>query len=264
MKKSNYFRIKLPLSKMTPDEVCDLGSGMKVDGDSVVTVVTYDDTTRKAAVKLVRDDIDLRVTIPSKTLTKTEQQHLNDLAVIMETTKNEAEVQANKFAAGNRVLFDQVVTRVGLMPRAQAAAHEKGFMFKKADANSFHVVAPAPEKGRYTAYFLYGFTTAVGTPPPTFEPQVALPVCELITGGIPNGTIVGLMYAVLIHPKHTKKTASKIKQPDNVTPVGKALNVPTVNNKGKIVITHGVPFLHWSDIIYYTVTGTELSGSIKG
>jgi hypothetical protein len=89
--------------------------------------------------------------------------------------------------------------------------------------------------------------------PAAWTDTVSLPVTDLIITGFKSGTVVGVRYAAIKHTRHTKKTTAKIMNTDTDRAVNKVVSVLPVNNAGKIMLTNGNDFLHYSDVIYIVI-----------
>ena len=125
------------------------------------------------------------------------------------------------------------------MPQGDKAQHQRIFEFLPADNGSFH--ARVHSEGRDITYvFQYGITTAKDVLPATWSDRIPLSLVELIVTGFKSGDIVGVRYAAVMHGQ---------------APIGhnRVLNYPPVNSKGKVTLTNGVDFLHFSDVIYTSI-----------
>jgi len=253
-----YFHIMLKFDGMTISEELSFAYGIKTTGDPDVTDPSYTDIEIQTFAAKVQADIGIRATQPSPSLTKIEQQHVDILTRAIYSVKSDVEIVANKVAMGNRDIFDQIVRRTGFLPRTISKKHQRVFESLPAEANSFHVRVPSAGKGHYTYYYEFGFTTAKDTPPVKMFSVIALPVTELIINGLDGGTIIGIHYSVVHHPKHTPKTTNSIPQPDTERAVNKVVTTLLLNNKGKVAVNMQSSFMHFSDFIYI-----EISGKVK-
>ena len=174
------------------------------------------------------------------------------------------EVVGNDIAQGDRTTFENFVRGCGLTPKAKGKVYQRVAESLPAEAGSFHFRIPSEGRVNITYYFEYGITTEKGVPPTTTEKPIALSVLEFIVNGFTNDCWVAIRYTAIKHPKHTTKTSAKVKAPVINRAISKVLTIPVVNNKGKVVITHQMPYLQFSDWIYIHVMGIEISGSIKG
>ena len=200
----NYWRIKFSPNGMNIGELMNTAMGIRVTGDHDVTVVTWTDQQLQDKVGLVSADIGLRRTSPAKTLTQQEQLHVDDLGRALIADSYNVEKAANKVAAGNRAIFDQIVYRTGYASRAVYNRSPRIFELDVSVAGSIHIILPSEGQGSYTYYFKFGPTSAINMLSTAFEPTVCLPVADLIVAGFKDFTIMAVQYGVLIHPKHTK------------------------------------------------------------
>jgi hypothetical protein len=248
----SYFHIVLNFGKMTVNELLNLAYGIKTTGDSVVTTVTFTDVQIKALAATVQAEIGNRGNDPHPTLTKQEQKDVDALARAIVAVKGDVEKAANANAMGIRVNFEIIATRTGFATKAPHKKHQRVFESKPAEKGSIHFSVPSEGKS-ITYIYQYGLTAAEGTPPVTWSERIPLTTTELIVAGLKSGNIVGFRYAAIMHPKHTKKTSSRLAPPDTNHAVSKVLIIPPVNNKGKVIYTHGADYMHFSDIIYIIV-----------
>jgi len=251
----NYFHITLGITLITIDELITFAFGIKTTGDPDILHPSYTDLQIQALATAVQTDLGTRATEPNPTLTRQEQLDVDALSRAIISVKSDVEVGANKKAQGNKVIFDLIVTRTGFGPRADYHRRARLFEFVPSEPNSFHIHVPGEEDGPHTYYYKYGITTAFYIQPKLWEPRIAYPVTDFIVNGIPAGTIIAVQYAVLARPKHNKRSKKLSAPPDVDNGLTKMLTIPTVNDKGKIVITHRVEFLNWSDVIYYMIPG---------
>jgi len=235
----SYFHIVLNLGKKTVHELISLAYGIKTTGDADVTTHRYTDAEIQAQAAIVQGEIGTRASDPHPALTLAEQTEVNKLSNMIIAAKGDVEFWGNKVANGNRVAFDTIAHRTGLVPQGEKAQHARIFEFLPADIGSFY--ARVHSEGRDITYiFQYGITSAKDVLPTTFSDRIALPFVELIVTGFASGTIVGVRYAAIMH--------------GNAPLVhDRALNYPPLNAKGKVTLTHGVDFLHFSDVIYTTI-----------
>lgn len=252
-----YFHITLGLNKISVDEETTFAYGIKTAGDPDVTNPSYTDTELQALADKVRNDAALRATAPAKTLTASEQQHLDALSRALVSVKNDVETIANKKAQGNKAIFDQIVTRIGFGPKSDYSRRPRAFEFLNSDSGCFHARVPMAAKGTITYIYRYGITSAVNTPPSIWEDTIALSVTELIVSGIKSGTIVGVQYAALQSPRHTKKANTQNQPPATDSGSSQILTTPMLNDKGKVVIPHRSSYLEWSEILYFIIPGTN-------
>jgi hypothetical protein len=252
-----YFHITLGLNKMTVDEETTFAYGIKTTGDPDVTNPSYTDTELQGLADKVRNDAALRATAPTKTLTALEQQHLDSLSRAIVSVKNDVETIANKKAQGNKAIFDQIVTRIGFGPKADYTRRPRAFEFLNSDSGCFHVRVPLAGKGSIIYYYRYGITSALNIMPAVWENPIALSVTEVIVSGFKSGTIVAVQYAALQSPRHTKKANSQNQPPATDSGSSQILSTPTLNDKGKVVITHQSSYLEWSEILYFIIPGTN-------
>ena len=246
----SYYHLVLNLHKMTINEEVILGLGIRLTGDPDATAPPYTQVQLQTLGTTVQTDLGNRITDPHVTLTDQEQIDVDALSRALIAVKNYVEQVANAKAKGNRAVFDTIANRIGITSKQPHKQHPRVFESLTAEAGSFHVRVPSEgTKGQgITYYFDYGITTAKNVMPAIWQKSIALPVTELIVTGLPSGTIIGLRYAALLHPQHTTKSDAKALPASNVS-----VAVP-VNKAGKVSLTHGIDFLHYSDIIYITIT----------
>jgi len=242
-----YFHIVLNLVRMTIAELVAFANGLKTTGDPDATTPPYTDAQIQALTATVQTDLGARVTDPNPKLTALEQQHVDALSRALIANKNYVEMVANKKAAGNRSVFDQICKRIGFLTKKIHSMHQRTFESLRAEPGSFHVRIPAESKGHITNVFEYGVATAKDVIPATWEKQIALPVTELIVTGLPSGTIIGIRYAVVLPPSHTGKTEVKI------APLSKVASVLPINKNRKVSIAHRSEYLHFSDVLYIVI-----------
>jgi hypothetical protein len=248
----NFFHIVLYFGKMTISELVSFAFGIKTTGDPDVTSPSYTDAQIQALANTVQSEIGSRSSDPRPSLTKQEQQDVDTFCRAIMAVKSDVEKVANLKAQGNRAIFEKIVRRTGFVPKDPAKKHQRVFESKPAEKGSFHVCVPSEGTGSNYVY-QYGLTSAIDVPPTQWQDSISLSTTELIVNGLKSGTIVGVHYAAIDHPKHTKKTTNKLAEPDTNRAASKVLNTHAVNNKGKIVYTHGTDLLHYSDIIYIVI-----------
>ena len=242
-----YFHVVLNLGKVTVAELVAFASGLKTTGDPDATTPPYTDAQIQALADTVQSDLGTRITDPNPKLTALEQQHVDALSRALIANKNYVEMVANKKAAGNRAVFDQICKRIGFLTKKVSTKHQRVFESLRAEQGCFHVRVPSESKGHITNVFEYGITTAKDVMPATWEKQIALPVTELIVTGLKSGTIIGIRYAVVLPPSHTGKTDVKI------APLSKVASTLPINKNRKISIAHGSDYLHFSDVLYIII-----------
>jgi len=233
------FHIVLNLGKKTVSELISLAYGIKTTGDADVTTHRYADAAIQAQAAIVQVMIGTRGSDPHPSLTSAEQTEVNKLSSMIIAAKGDVEFWGNKVANGNRTLFDTIAHRTGFVPQGEAAHQQRIFEFLPADNGSFH--ARVGSEGRDITYvYQYGITTAKDVLPTVWSERIALPFVELIVTGFASGAIVGVRYAAIMHGHE---------------PIGhnRVLNYPPLNAKGKVTLTHGVDFLHFSDVIYTSI-----------
>jgi len=254
----SYFHIVLKFGEMTISDLISFAYGIKTTGNPVIPHPSFTDQQIQDLASTVQTDIGTRASQPNPSLTATEQQDVDELSRAVVSVKSDVEIAANNKARGNRTIFDEIVRSTGFMPKALYSAHKRVFESLPSEANSFHVRVPSAGNGHYTYYYEFGFTTAIDTPPEKLFPVIALPVTELIINGLNGNTIIGIHYSVVHHPKHTKKTANNIPQPDTDRAINKVVTSLLLNSKGKVVVNMQSSFMHYSDFIYI-----EISGKVK-
>jgi hypothetical protein len=104
----------------------------------------------------------------------------------------------------------------------------------------------------------FGFTTAENIMPANWLPVIPLDLAELIMIGFKSGDIIAMHYAVQKSPSRKKPktavTANTVKTDVDKTikPSG-VLNILPVNNKGKVVLTYGATYWHFSNVMYFRI-----------
>ena len=248
----NYFHIVLNFGKMTVSEIIGFAVGIKTTGDPDVTTVTYTDIAIQAMANKVLTEVGSRNTDPHPSLTKQEQQDFDLLCRAIVAVKGDVEQQANKKANGNRAIFETIVRRVGFVPKGISKKHQRVFESKTSEKGSFHVSVPS--EGRSCTYiFQYGITPTTGVLPLTWSDFIPIPTTELIVSGLQSGSIVGVNYAVVMHPTLSKKAITTPAQVDPVSAKSKVVSSLPINKFGKISITHNVSLLNFSDVIYIVI-----------
>jgi len=232
---------------MTIAELVTFASGLKTTGDPDATTPPFTDAQVQALSATVQTDIGTRITDPNPKLTALQQQHVDALSRAIIANKNYVEMMANKKAAGNRAVFDQICKRIGFATKKETTRHQRVFESLRSEPGSVHVRIPSECRGHITNVFEYGLTTTKGVIPASWEKSIPLPVTELIITGLSSGTIVGFRYAVILPPSHTNKTDTK------VAPISKVANALPINANGKISLTYKSDFLHYSDVMYIVV-----------
>jgi len=243
----NYFKIVLNLIRMTIAELIAFANGLKTAGDPDATTPPYTDAQIQALAAIVQTDIGTRITDPNPKLTALQQQHVDALSRAIIANKNYVEMVANKKAAGNRAVFDQICKRIGFTTKKDITKHPRVFESLRSEPGSIHIRIPSEAKGHVTNIFEYGLTSAKGVLPATWEKSIPLPVTELIISGLTSGAIVGIHFAVVLPPSHTNRTDAK------VAPLSKVANALPINANGKVSLTHGTDYLHYSDVMYIVV-----------
>ena len=235
----SYFHIVLNLGKISVAELITLANGIKTLGDAVVTTVRFSDVAIKAQAAVVQGMVGSRASDPHPALTFAEQTQVNLLSSMIIAVKGDVEFYGNQSAAGNRAIFSTIAHRTGFVPQGEAAHQTRIFEFLPADIGSFY--ARVHSEGRDITYiYQYGITSAKDVLPTVWSDRIALPFVELIVTGFTSGTIVGIRYAAIMHGN------------EPVTH-NRALNYPPLNAKGKVQLTNGVDFLHFSDVIYTSI-----------
>jgi len=252
-----YFHIVLNLVKMSiADEVTLAATGLNYATDPDYTNPSITQAQLQAMAATVQTDLGSRLTAPNPHLTASEQQDVNALSRAIMTIRSEVEVAANKKAQGNRAVFESIVRRIGFHPSKVPSRHVRIVAFLPCEKNSFHFIVPSESKKVIYIYQL-GVTTAEGTPPTVWQ-TIPLDRAELLMTGFTSGTIIGLHYAVQLSPSPRKaKTsaaadASKMAASKTTTPSG-VLTILPVNKQGKVTLTQGVNYLHYSNIMYFRI-----------
>jgi len=237
---------------MTVSEIIGFAVGIKTTGDVDIITVTYTDIEIQAMANKVLAEVGNRRNDPHPALTKQEQQDFDTLCRAIVAVKGDVEQQANKKANGNRTIFETIVRRVGFLPKGIGKKHQRVFESKTSEKGSFHVGVPS--EGRNCTYvFQYGITPTVGVMPLTWSDFIPIPTTELIVNGLKSGDIVGVNYAVVMHPTLSKKAITEPAQVNPVSAKSKVVSSLPINKFGKISITHNVSLLNFSDVIYIII-----------
>ena len=261
----SYFHIVLNLNRLTISEEISLAYDFNTTGNTQLPNMPHSDSDLQAQAQIVQNEIGTRASDPHPALTKQEQKDVDKLSRMIVANTLYIETVSNDLAQGDRVTFEGFVRDTGLTPKAPAKKYQKVAESVPSEAGSFHFRVPAEGKSGMTYYFEYGIVAHKGVMPTQaqLEKAIAMPVTEVIVNGFYRDCWVAIHYTAIKHPKHTKKTASKIKEPDSNRAASKVLTIPTINTKGKIVITHRSPYLQFSDWIYIHVTAVETGGIVK-
>jgi hypothetical protein len=233
------FHIVLNLGKKTVSELISLAYEIKTTGDADVTTHRYTDAELQAQAAIVQGMIGTRGSDPHPALTKAEQTEVNKLSGMIIAVKGDVEFWGNKVANGNRAIFDTIAHRTGFVPQDTHAHQQRIFEFLPSDNGSFHCRVHS-EGVSITYVYQYGITPAKDVLPAIWSDRIALSLVELIVGGFKSGDIVGVRYAAVMHG-HEPIVHNRV------------LNYPPVNSKGKVSLTNGVDFLHFSDVIYVAI-----------
>lgn len=257
-KTSGYFHLALNLHLLTISEECDLVMGLNYATDPQIANVPVTQAALQALATTVRNDLGARATTPHPALTATEQQDVDKLTRGLLGATSDIVRQANNFALGNRVIFNNILTRIGLHPQQQKTTHSRIFESKSPSKGMIEIIVPSEGKkglGSPTYLFEFGIVTAEGLIP-TWQPIVPLSVAELYLSGIISGSIVAVRYAVLLVPPHKKTSTSTAVAKTLAKPStpNKMLTILPVNTKGKVVLVYGTAFYTFSDVIYVTVS----------
>jgi hypothetical protein len=243
----NYFHLVLNMGRMTISELVSFAFGIKLNGDPDAISPPYSQTQVQTLASAVQTDLGSRITDPHPTLTAQEQQHVDSLSRAMIADKNYVEQVANDKAKGDRAVFDEIAKRIGFITQKVRQKHQRVFESLSAEKGSFHVRVPSEGKRGVTYIYEYGITPTQGVLPAAWQKYIPLSVTELIITGLPSGTNIGIHYAVMMNPSHTKKTVPK------TIPDEKVATAPPVTKTGKVSIVHGSTFLHFSDVIYILI-----------
>ena len=267
-KTSGYFHIVLGLNKMSISAEVNLLMGLNYATDSVYISPSIPQATARGYATTVQTDLGTRLTAPNPTLTNTEKQDVDAMTRALLTIKSEAEVAANKYAQGNRAKFDMVISRIGFTSaKNKGGSHVHIFESKIAGKGMIEITGPSESKlGNATYIFRYNITTAIGTVPTTWLDMIALGKPDVFIQNLPIGTILAIQIAIVVIPSH-KKTTGGTGSGTGTTPPpasGRAgaakaatsnyVTVLPVNAKGKTLLTHGVPFYHFSDTIFIGIS----------
>jgi hypothetical protein len=265
MKKlTNIFHVILNLHKMLIGEEITFSLGLNIGSDPQVnmSLLPYSQTVVKQRANAVQTLMGSRVTMAQITLTKQEQKALSDLSFALISDANEIVRQANEIAAGNRVIFETIVNRIGLHPSNPKAKHVRIFEVRPAGKGAVHIILPEEKQfGKPTYVIQKGITTQEGLLP-TWDQILPLGNPEIFVDGLKSGSILCVEYAVLIIPSHKKKApatggssatpTAKVAVNTGSTPQ-KMVTIYPVNKAGKVQITQGVNYYHFSDPIYIIV-----------
>jgi hypothetical protein len=191
-------------------------------------------------------------------LTKTEEQHVDALSRAILSVKSDVERQANGFALGNRVIFENIVIRLGFHPEHPHAKHSRIFESRSVGKGMLHFIVPAEDElGKPTYTFEYGIATAEDVSSVHWQPVISLGNTELFISGLPSATIIAIHYAVTVIPSRKRKTvvsgAGDVKTAAPVSTANKMITILPINNSKKVQIAHGVNYNHFSDVIFVVV-----------
>jgi len=257
-KTSGYFHISLNLQNYTIGEECDLAMGFNYDTDPEVTGVPVTQAALQALASAVRTDMSDRLTDPHPALTATEQQDVDALSRAILGVKSDVERQANGFALGNRVIFENIIRRIGFHPENPHAKHSRVFESRTPAKGMIHIIVPVEEGlGKPTYTFEYGIAIAENVLPANWETAISLGNTELFISALPSGSVVAIHYAVTVIPSRLRKSIASA-TPDNKTDTqpstsNKMVTVFPVNKSCKVQIVHGFSYYNFSDVIYVIV-----------
>jgi len=263
-KLTGIFHIVLNIHRITIGEEITLAMGLSLgsDPDVNMSLLPYSQTVVQTRATALQTLLGSRVTDPHPALTKQEQQALNDLSFALISDANEIARQANEVAKGDRVKFETIVNRIGLHPKKSQAKHIRIFEVRPAGKGSVHIILPDEKQfGNPTYIIQHGITTQEGLLPNTWNEKLPLGNAEAFIEGMQSGSILAIRYAVWVIPSHKKtgstgKTliapTSKTAVDTGATPQKMVTLLPT-NKQGKIAITYGVNYYHFSDAIYVIV-----------
>lgn len=253
-----YYHIVLNLHRMSiSDEVILALTGLDYANDPDYTNQTVTQPQLRALATKVQNDLGDRITSSSLQLTDQEQIDVDALSRAIITVKSEVEVVANKKAQGNRNIFETIVLRIGFHPSKQQSRHVRIVGFMQSEKGSFHFIVPS--EGKDVIYiYEFGFTTAENVLPVNWLPAIPLDLAELIMIGFKSGDIIAMHYAVQKSPPRVRaKTAvaSNTAKADveKATKPSGVLTLLPVNNKGKVVLTYGATYWHFSNVMYFRI-----------
>ncbi|MHB8261400.1 MAG: hypothetical protein ACYDCN_15725 [Bacteroidia bacterium] len=262
MKKlSGIFHIALNLHRLTIGEEITFGTGLTLGSDPQVdmTKLPYSQTEMQRRANVLQTLLGNRVTDSHPTLTKQEQKALSDLSFAIIEDAREIVRQANEVAAGNRQLFETIITRIGLHPSKLFAKHVRIFEVRPNGKGGAHVIFPAEEGFKNIIRTIQvGETTAEGILATTWLfDKVPIPAAEVFLNGLQSGKWICIRYAVWVVPPHKKPgttttggaNTQRLAQNIGNTP-HKMLTILPTDKHGKIVLTQGVDYYHFSDAIY--------------
>jgi hypothetical protein len=264
-KLSGIFHLTLNLHKMLIGDEITLALTLKIGSSTLIdiTKLPYSQSVLQTRANAVQTLMGSRVNLVQPTLTKQEQQALSDLSFALTSDANEISRQANEKAAGNKVTYETIITGIGLHPSSPHAKHSRIFEVRPAGKGAIHIILPEEKQFGTPVYlFLKGYTTAEGVLSANFDPIFPLPHTEIFVDGLKSGNILCVEYAALIIPPHKKTTPAS--GSSSATPLTKtAINTGStpqkmvtllpVNKQGKVTITEGVNYFHFSDPIYIIV-----------
>jgi hypothetical protein len=125
------------------------------------------------------------------------------------------------------------------------------------EKGGFHFIVPS--EGRDVIYiYEFGFTTAENVLPTEWLPVIPLDLAELIMIGFRSGDIIAMHYAVQKSPSRKKPKTAVAADAVNadvaktIIPSGVLAMLP-VNNKGKVVLTYGANYWHFSNVMYFRI-----------
>ncbi len=263
-KLSGIFHLVLNLHKMLIGEEITLALGIKIGSDPQVnmTLLPYSQTVVQQRATTVQTLLGNRINLVNPMLTKQEQQAVSDLSFALISDANEISRQANEIAKGNKLTYETIINRIGLHPKGDKAKHVRIFEVRPAGKGAVHIILPDESQFGSTVYIiLKGISTQEGLLPP-WDEKIALPHTEIFIDGLKSGSILCVEYAVLIVPAHRKKTPAsggssatsleKTAINTGSTPQ-KMVTIYPVNKAGKVQITQGVNYYHFSDPIFIIV-----------
>ena len=253
-----YFHIVLNLHKISiSDEVVLALTGLNYATDPDYTSPSITQPQLQALATTVQNDLGSRITSSSLQLTEQEQIDVDALSRAIITVKSEVEIVANKKAAGNRAIFETIVRRIGFHPSKPQAKHVRIVAFLQSEKGSFHFIVPS--EGKDVIYiYEFGFTTTENILPLNWLPVIPLDLAELIMTGLTSGDIIAMHYAVQKSPPRVKAKTSVAANTANTdiaktTKPSGVLTLLPVNDKGKVVLTYGATYWHFSHVMYFRI-----------
>ena len=249
----NYFKIALNLGKKTISELISFAYGQKFANDPLTLTPPFTDTQIQTLAATVQTEIGTRATDPSPKLTAKEQQDVDALTRGIMANKNYLETAANHAAAGNKVLFDEIVKRIGYAPYKDRSSSTRMFELVESGPGWAHIRVKKLQKGNMGHAWQWSITTAIGVPPAWATGEVELnpfPRYTLEADVILNGLKRSGIYAVRYYDVLPASKGNKSSIKKNITKKLTSI-LPVSKTKHPILVDGDEP--QWSDFIYFIV-----------